>query len=95
MEQSLGLAGGFTRLLRGTEADSTSGRQGVGVSLTTDRGYIFVPHNMGADNVVFTEYCHDNDILLLHPYKGGEGAFHYDPNTDTFVFNIDEDDEVR
>ena len=94
MEERLGLAGGFTRLLRGTEADATSGREGVGVALTTDRGYIFVPRNLGGDNLVFTDYCEDNDILLVHPYKEGEGAFSYDPNTDTFVFDGNEGDEV-
>ena len=94
MTERLGLAGGFTRLLQGTEADATSGREGVGVALTTDRGYIFVPHNLGSDNVVFTDYCLDNDILLIHPFKEGEGAFHYNPNTNTFIFNLDEEDEV-
>ena len=71
MTERLRLAGGFTRLLQGTEADETAGRQGVGVALTTDWGYIFVPNNMGGDNVVFTDYCRDNDILLVHPFKEG------------------------
>ena len=94
MTERLRLAGGFTRLLQGTEADETAGRQGVGVALTTDRGYIFVPNNMGGDNVVFTDYCRDNDILLVHPFKEGEGAFHHDPITDTFVFDVNQEDEV-
>ena len=95
MEQALALRGGFTRLLRGTQPDPATGRPGVGVELTTDRGYIFSPPGIAPANVDFMDWCRQNDILLIHPYKEGEGAFTYDPNTDTLIFNPNEDDEVR
>lgn len=95
MEERLNLRGGFTRLLKGTVADSTNGLEGVGVTLTTDRGYIFIPNNLEGDNINFMQYCEDEDILLLHPYKAGEGAFTYDTSTNSFTFHPDIDDEVR
>ena len=94
MEESLGLQGGFSRLLKGTQADPEAGTQGVGVVLTTDRGYIFVPNGMASGNVTFTEWCTEEDILLLFPRKEGEGAFSYDAASDTLVYNPDEQDEV-
>ena len=95
MEERLNLRGGFTRLLKGTQADPTNGLEGVGVTLTTDRGYIFIPNNMDGDNTNFMEYCRDEDIFLLHPFKSGEGALSYDASTNSFTFHPDVDDEVR
>ena len=89
------MEGGFTQLLRGTQADAESGREGVGVVLVTDRGYIYVPPNLAPGNVNFTEWCEANDIRLLHPYNEGEGAFTYDGANNVFIWNPDEVDEVR
>ena len=69
MEEQLGLRGGFSRLLQGTQADPSLSTQGIGVALTTDRGYIFVPNNMGGDNINFMAWCRENNVLLLHPFR--------------------------
>ena len=95
MEQRLDLRGGFTRLLKGTEPDPVIGLEGVGVTLTTDRGYIFIPNNMEGDNVNFMEYCEEEDILMLHPFKAGEGAFTYDASTNSLTLHRGVDDEVN
>ena len=95
MEERLNLRGGFTRVLRGTQPDPTTGRQGVGVALTTDRGYIFLPANLAPDNVDFKEWCRNNNVLLIHPFAEGEGGFRYDATSDTLIFDQDIDDEVR
>ena len=95
MEEHLNLRGGFTRVLRGTQPDPATGRQGVGVALTTDRGYIFLPANLAPDNVDFKEWCRENNVLLIHPFAQGEGGFRYDANSDTLIFDQDIEDEVR
>ena len=94
MEDRLQLRGGFSRLLQGTQADPVSGTQGVGVALTTDRGYIYLPPNIAPDNVDFKQWCRDNNVLLVHPFQQGEGGFEYDPLTDILTYRQDIDDEV-
>ena len=69
MEEQLGLRGGFSRLLQGTQADPSLSTQGIGVALTTDRGYIFVPNNLGGDNRNFMDWCREHNVLLLHPFR--------------------------
>ena len=39
------------------------------MALTTDRGYIFVPNNLGGDNRNFMDWCREHNVLLLHPFR--------------------------
>ena len=56
---------GFPRLFRGTPK--------IGVLLVTDRGYIYIPHNVSlGDNPTPEQWCRDNNVQFIWPFKVGE-----------------------
>ena len=83
LEQRLG----FSRLLKGT--------RNIGVLFVTDRGFKYIPHNINlGDNPTPIEWCLNNDVQCIWPFKTGEKCFTYDEVSNLLEEVLDNQDET-
>ena len=79
---------GFTRLLRGTPS--------IGTLLCTDRGFIYIPHNVNlGTNPTPEDWCRENNVQCIWAFKVGEKCFHYNEQTDILEEVHDNQDKTQ
>ena len=70
-------------------------KPGMGCVYNTDRGFLYVPHNVtrGTDPIPI-DWCDANNVLMVCPWKEGERAFRYHRATNRLYIILDNDDPV-
>ena len=79
---------GFSRMFVGTP--------NVGVLLVTDRGFVYIAHNVNRGNdPTPIEWCRNNNVQCIWAFKVGEKCFHYNKATDTLEEVPENDDKTK
>ena len=53
-----------------------------GMGLVVDKGFRFVPHNLGGNQLSLDEVARQHDVLVISPLMDGDPCWVYDPVAD-------------